>query len=644
VCGASLIAAAPSGVRLTEPSATSNTSAGEDVAEELELDGDVEIVDDATPSWGLRALFEQTWMSAFHGILADIRGSDGISATLAARDPTRAEGACVMGLAALARLEAEPELPTAFQRALRLAATNKADLLRTIAAESAALRQATEDVRALQLPEGAFAGFFHRAIQVADPCTAAGAGAAGGMLLGDLLLPGVGRAIGGAIGAVVGQDQADKRNQPVLARYDGAAEQMLQAVDQLFDSAWDIIVEQAAREGLDLVRSVHFARAKEAWDGLRGQLDQELDATSATRVRARIESFIRQWGPHQDALHTLIRASIRPYDTPGASVRSHVQVQLALYPGDVIAHQDAAEVELELGAPERALAIVDAAMPKHAGHVGLLFMRIEALAAGADDREAGAAELAARRAGMDRTATLHRARGLVRRGKFETAAAAIESWMREDGKRFAIARRVHADTLLSRLYERGDLPSPSHSEKLRGIVETYLDADGQKRFLGLPPSPRDMNARTEFLDLASWEQTLFFVDWSMWGNAKTGFSLTTARIVWKCLWGDPIRIPLASVSPGTVVHEESRVTVGGYTVEMEDPTLASTVAAAINELAAVGPVTGDECGGSGAKLGTNRKPCGACGGVGQIFTSRGFVMFTETCPECAGGGGADSDG
>ncbi|AUX21055.1 molecular chaperone DnaJ [Sorangium cellulosum] len=50
------------------------------------------------------------------------------------------------------------------------------------------------------------------------------------------------------------------------------------------------------------------------------------------------------------------------------------------------------------------------------------------------------------------------------------------------------------------------------------------------------------------------------------------------------------------------------------------------------------PVSCDECSGSGAKPGTKRKPCGTCGGAGQVSTSRGFVMFTQTCPECSGEG------
>src|SRR5262249_21296155 len=46
----------------------------------------------------------------------------------------------------------------------------------------------------------------------------------------------------------------------------------------------------------------------------------------------------------------------------------------------------------------------------------------------------------------------------------------------------------------------------------------------------------------------------------------------------------------------------------------------------------------EECAGTGAKPGTKRKECGTCRGQGQVSTSRGFVMFTQTCPECQGEG------
>lgn len=50
------------------------------------------------------------------------------------------------------------------------------------------------------------------------------------------------------------------------------------------------------------------------------------------------------------------------------------------------------------------------------------------------------------------------------------------------------------------------------------------------------------------------------------------------------------------------------------------------------------PVACDACSGSGAKPGTKRKSCGTCDGAGQVSVARGFVMFTQTCPECSGEG------
>ncbi|MEZ4312187.1 MAG: molecular chaperone DnaJ [Polyangiaceae bacterium] len=56
------------------------------------------------------------------------------------------------------------------------------------------------------------------------------------------------------------------------------------------------------------------------------------------------------------------------------------------------------------------------------------------------------------------------------------------------------------------------------------------------------------------------------------------------------------------------------------------------------EVALHTPATCETCQGEGAKPGTKRKQCGVCGGSGQVSSHRGFVMFTQTCPECSGQG------
>jgi molecular chaperone DnaJ len=67
-------------------------------------------------------------------------------------------------------------------------------------------------------------------------------------------------------------------------------------------------------------------------------------------------------------------------------------------------------------------------------------------------------------------------------------------------------------------------------------------------------------------------------------------------------------------------------------------TLKESVVGCKREVSLRTPVACDACEGSGAKPGTKRVKCPACGGAGQVSTARGFVMFTQTCGECGGEG------
>jgi molecular chaperone DnaJ len=48
--------------------------------------------------------------------------------------------------------------------------------------------------------------------------------------------------------------------------------------------------------------------------------------------------------------------------------------------------------------------------------------------------------------------------------------------------------------------------------------------------------------------------------------------------------------------------------------------------------------TCDVCRGSGAESGSGRRTCSACGGRGQVVTSRGIFSIAQTCPRCEGAG------
>ncbi len=46
----------------------------------------------------------------------------------------------------------------------------------------------------------------------------------------------------------------------------------------------------------------------------------------------------------------------------------------------------------------------------------------------------------------------------------------------------------------------------------------------------------------------------------------------------------------------------------------------------------------DSCHGAGGEKGSSIKPCGTCGGRGQIVRSRGIFSVAQTCPDCDGAG------
>jgi len=67
-------------------------------------------------------------------------------------------------------------------------------------------------------------------------------------------------------------------------------------------------------------------------------------------------------------------------------------------------------------------------------------------------------------------------------------------------------------------------------------------------------------------------------------------------------------------------------------------TLEEAVLGAEKELSLTRPETCEHCHGRGAESGTNLKVCSACGGRGQVVTSRGIFSIAQTCSRCEGAG------
>lgn len=67
-------------------------------------------------------------------------------------------------------------------------------------------------------------------------------------------------------------------------------------------------------------------------------------------------------------------------------------------------------------------------------------------------------------------------------------------------------------------------------------------------------------------------------------------------------------------------------------------TLEEAVLGVEKELSLTRPETCEHCHGRGAEPGSNLKVCAACGGRGQVVTSRGIFSIAQTCPRCEGAG------
>ncbi|MCC6525278.1 MAG: molecular chaperone DnaJ [Polyangiaceae bacterium] len=72
-------------------------------------------------------------------------------------------------------------------------------------------------------------------------------------------------------------------------------------------------------------------------------------------------------------------------------------------------------------------------------------------------------------------------------------------------------------------------------------------------------------------------------------------------------------------------------------------TLEEAVAGCKKEITIQAPARCSACEGSGSREGAQPSTCTTCGGGGQVSTSRGFIMFSQTCPSCRGEGRVISD-
>jgi hypothetical protein len=525
--------------------------------------------------------------------LEDLRATLQRAATppelVAAADPTHFQRACMVGLAAVTDIALDDKLPAPVRTALRLLPQRYQELLTMLQPASQALATAGPDLRNVQHVDGMSAVLF-QATQVANPSTPVGVAAIGGATLGTLVLPGIGTAIGGALGVLLGGSQANKRDRRALERFAAGVKMMWAATDDLHNGLWNQLVHAVQTAGGPTLPDAAFFETADAhWESVKmaPQTAVPFPGLQAP-FRPAVEAYLRDWGPHPEALYVATQVCLPPFPLDLEALVPIAARLAALYPNDPHAHETSARLALEQGDFARALDAADRGLNRASQQEGLRHARLEALAALGRVAEAEEAVRIARSANPSVPPELALIRGLLRGGRRAEAIERVRAWVHRDAKPAWIVQQLSGFPLTASLLAESALSEllavpAGKAGQLQAAVERHLRADGAKSFFGEPPGVKGHNAREAFLHLQPGEKVLFFHDWSLWHNAKTGLALTTQRVLWKSGWQDSVEVQLSATSGTPIKAEGSVLHVGGRSVDVENEGLAAGLAQVLQE-------------------------------------------------------------
>jgi hypothetical protein len=411
--------------------------------------------------------------------------------------------------------------------------------------------------------------------------------AIGGASLGTLVMPGLGTAIGGAIGVWLGGKQVNKRDRLTLQRFAAATKMMWAAVDDLHHGLWNQLVRSLRElQGPSLPDAAYFDTATARWEAMVMPKVDELAA-----FHDRLDVYLREWGPQPRALASAARLCLPPYPVDLAGLEKWTTLHQRLYPTDPDAHESRARLALERADFAAAQQWAQQGLEIAPAHPGLREARLEALAALGRIAEAEEAARLIRQARPAVAPELALIRGLMRGGRRVEAIERVRSWVRRDGKPAAIARQLRTFAPTTLLLAEGTalIPElagllPGLNGRLQAAVEEHLHADGAKSFLGPPPQEKERHAREAWLHLEPHERLLYFYDWSLWHNARTGLAITNRRLLWKCAWQDAVAVDLHAAHGSRITANKAVLTIGAQQVDMEDEALAAALAATLTEM------------------------------------------------------------
>ncbi len=515
------------------------------------------------------------------------RQEEKITSFLAATDPVQCERAATAAFrAVVSALQSDPYLtrhPALNDAASRLNC-EQGQLLGQLGSALSGLQSRLEEVRKLGVTDSDVTSFLKAFGEAASADSKTGMAATAGGIIGNFLLPGVGAVVGGSVGAYLVGSQTDKQQQTALANYVEAASHVIDCASRLFAVVWDHCLAglPVAPGNKPLPPCAHFVRATEQWASLAAQLTDVGSCREIQSGLGKIEVFLNQWGHSPDALHYMIRLSLPPRTSDTSIASHHADLLFNLFRWLPVAYEDTADVALENRDFAGACRRCEDGRAKFPNEPGLWLSQIEALAASGEVSASYASEMLARKTEVGRQATFHCIRGLIRGDRNIEAAVLMGRWIGEDGRPAAVARRIRSDATTNRLIAEHQLVVPGGIDgELAGIIEARLKFD-QTRVFGEPAADILRNATKEYLPLREGEQILYFRDWSVWKNGKTGFAITSQRVLWKCLWEAAVSIELREIQ--TLLNTDNYLTVNGNRVDVEDKEEAASLVETLREL------------------------------------------------------------
>lgn len=533
-------------------------------------------------TWSLYdALFRQ-FLKPLNPLLAAVRQPfAALSKCLAAREPGPFVTACTTGLAAVVQQRTHPVWPAPVRAALADLERQQADLLQSLAPTVSAIRAAVAEVRAANVPDAVWAHHAAKVAATAPPKNEASSGAIGGAALGSLFLPGIGTAIGGVLGAILADNTPQTKHLALVEKYDKAFGQLHGAIEELWRQTWNRFAEATNAHGGSLPGHAHYAEAEKEWNAIR----QRVFANQATH--ADVLSYLTSWGPMPDALRVLfVGCMFHGWGGGVAEATTLAEQARRLFP----TRPDTAESHADLALHGRqwaeALRCADQGVRLDGAARRLRLLRLEALGAlGRTEEGEATAKRIPDVAGAE-CAWIAYVRGALRGRDTEAAGVAVTAWLATGSKVPTVVRLLRHDEYLA-----GHFSGLAHRVPALvpftqgGAAECAAIVAAQFPPAPVPPE-KLANVQSQIVR-GDYGPILHFIDWSLWKDGKIGLALTASHVVWRCLWAEPVVIPLKGLKPEQIKGEGVILVVGTQRVNMESSALAKSLAEVIGELCQV---------------------------------------------------------